>query len=131
MYASQKVQISSILRRPKTDFRHVQGGQRGSAITGPINNIQNTNNTAHEVEHQKTVTKKKLGKRTKWFSEVIEGYIIITRGKTSPQDAQTSETNLHRTKRISHCASDTCLPCAFLSSVFCSRCFILRFSLVQ
>ena len=37
MYASQKVQVSSILCKPKTHFRRVQGRQRGSAITGSIN----------------------------------------------------------------------------------------------
>ena len=41
-----------------THFWRVQGRQRGSAISGFINNIQNTNNTAHEVEHEKTVNKK-------------------------------------------------------------------------
>ena len=60
MYASQKVQVSSILRQSKTHFRRVQGRQRGTAISGFINNIQNTNNTAHEVEDQKTVNKKNL-----------------------------------------------------------------------
>ena len=60
MYASQKVQVSSILREPKTHFRHVQGGQRCSAITSSINNIQNTNNTAHEIEPKKKVNKKTL-----------------------------------------------------------------------
>ena len=65
------------------------------------------------------------------FQNISISFSITTRKKTRPQDARTSETNLHRTKRTSRCASDTSPPCAFLSPVFCSRCFELRFGLVQ
>ena len=55
MYASQKVQVFSSLRRPETHFRHAQGQQHTSALTGSINIIQNTIITVYEVESQKTV----------------------------------------------------------------------------
>ena len=41
MYASQKVQSSSSLRRPEIHFRHAQGHQRTDALTGPIKTNQN------------------------------------------------------------------------------------------
>ena len=71
MYASQKIQIFSSLRRPETHFRHAQGHQHAGALTDSINIIQNTIITVYEVESQKTVNTN-LGKRTKWFSEVIK-----------------------------------------------------------
>ena len=55
MYASQKVQVLSSLRRPETNFGHAQGHQRASATTGTINIIQNTIITLYEVESQETV----------------------------------------------------------------------------
>ena len=58
MYASQKVQVSSSLRRPKTHSRHAQVYQRAGALSGFINIIQNTNITVYEVESQKTVNTK-------------------------------------------------------------------------
>ena len=63
MYASQKIQGFSSLRRPETHFRHEQGHQRASALTGSINIFQSTIITVYEVEHQKTVNTK-LGKQT-------------------------------------------------------------------
>ena len=58
MYASQKIQGFSSLRRPETYFRHAQGNQRAGAITGSINIIQNTSITVYEVESQKKVNRK-------------------------------------------------------------------------
>ena len=66
MYASQKVQGFSSLRRTETHFRHAQGHQQASALTGSIYIIQNTIITAYEVEHQKTINTK-LGKQTTWL----------------------------------------------------------------
>ena len=71
MYASQKVQVISSLRRPETHFRPAQGHQQASALTGSINIIQNTIITVYEVESQKTVNTK-IGKRTISFSEEIK-----------------------------------------------------------
>ena len=71
MYASQKVQVFSSLRRSETHFRHAQGHQRASALTGFINIIRNTIIRVYEVESQKTVNTKLL-KRTNWFSEEIK-----------------------------------------------------------
>ena len=71
MYASQKVQVFSSLRRPETHFRLAQGHHRAVELTGSINIIQNTIITVYEVESQKTVNKK-LWKRTNWFSEEIK-----------------------------------------------------------
>ena len=71
MYASQKVQYFSSLRRPETHFRHAQGHQRASALTGSINIFQSTTITVYEVEYQKTVNTK-LRKHTMCFSEVIK-----------------------------------------------------------
>ena len=63
----------SSLRRPEIHFRHAQGHQRASALTGFINIIQSTTITVYEVEYQKTVNTK-LGKQTIWFSEVIKEF---------------------------------------------------------
>ena len=71
MYASQKVQVLSIVRSSETQFRHAQGHQRESATTGSFNIIQITISTVYEVEYQKTVNAK-LWKRTNWFSEVMK-----------------------------------------------------------
>ena len=71
MYASQKVQVFSSLRRPETHFRHAQGHRRPGALTSSINIFQSTIITVYEVESQKTVNTK-LWKRTNWFSEVIK-----------------------------------------------------------
>ena len=58
MYASQKIQVFSSLRRPETSFRNAQGHQRAGALTGSINVIQNTIIRVYEVESQKTVNAK-------------------------------------------------------------------------
>ena len=50
MYATQKVQFFSILRKPKTHFRCLQRHHWASALTGSINVIQNTIITVYEVE---------------------------------------------------------------------------------
>ena len=71
MYASQKVQGLSSLRKPETPFSHAQGHQRAGASRDSIKIFQSTIITAYEVEHQKTVNTK-LGKQTVWFSEVIK-----------------------------------------------------------
>ena len=71
MNASQKIQGFPSLRRPETHFRHAQGHQRASALTGSFNIFQSTLFTVYEVEHQKTANTK-LGKQTIRFSEVIK-----------------------------------------------------------
>ena len=71
MYASQKYTFLSSHRRPETNFRHVQGHQRASAITCSINFFQSTIFTVYEVEHQKAVNTK-LGKQTIRFSELVK-----------------------------------------------------------
>ena len=71
MYASQKVQVFSSLRRPETHFRQAQGHPRAGVLTVSINIIRNTNITVYEVESQKTVNTK-LRKRTNWFSEEVK-----------------------------------------------------------
>ena len=73
MNASQKVQGFSSLRRPETHFRHAQGHQRASALTGSTNISESTIITLYEVEDQKTVNTK-LGKQTIRFSEVIKDF---------------------------------------------------------
>ena len=70
MYGSQKFQVFSSLRRPKTLFRQTQGHQRASASRGSIDIIQNTIFTVYERKSQKTVNTKHV-KRTNWFSEEI------------------------------------------------------------
>ena len=72
MYASQEVQVSCSLLKPKTNFLHHQGHQRACEITGLINIIQITNCTIHEVDNQSQLTQKIAGKRTRWFSEVTQ-----------------------------------------------------------
>ena len=67
----KKSKVFSSLRRPETHFRHAQGHQRSSALTGSIKIFQSTKITVYEVVHQKTVNTK-LGKQTNWFSEVIK-----------------------------------------------------------
>ena len=48
MYASQKAQVFSSLRRPQTPFWHAKGHKRAGALTGSIIIIQNTFITAYE-----------------------------------------------------------------------------------
>ena len=67
----KKFKVFPSLRRPETQFRHAQGHQRASTITGSIYIFRSTISTVYEVEHQKTVNTK-LGKQTIWFSEVIK-----------------------------------------------------------
>ena len=69
----KKFKVFSRLCRPETHFRHAQGHQQASELTGSINIIQNTFITVYEVEHQKTVNTK-LGKQTIWLSEVIKEF---------------------------------------------------------
>ena len=71
MCSSQKVQVFSSLRRPEAQFRLAQGHHQAGAITGSINNIQNTSITVYEVESHKTVNTK-FWERTNWFSELIQ-----------------------------------------------------------
>ena len=60
MYASQKFQIFSTLRRLETHFQHHQGHKRAGALKSIIFKIiQTTNLTADGVEHQKTSDWKK------------------------------------------------------------------------
>ena len=69
----KKFKVFSGLRKPEAHFRHAQGHQRASALTGSIKIFQSTIITVYEVEHQKTVNTK-LGKQTIWFSEVIKKF---------------------------------------------------------
>ena len=69
----KKFKVFPSLRRPETHFRHAQGHQRASALTGSINIFQSTKITLYEVLHRKTVNSK-LGKQTIWFSEVIKEF---------------------------------------------------------
>ena len=69
----KKFKVVSSLRRRETNFRHAQGNQRASAITGSINIFQRTIITIYEVELQKTVNRK-LGKQTVWLWEVIKEF---------------------------------------------------------
>ena len=55
MYPIQKFQVFPTFLGPETHFRHAQGHQRASALTGSIIIVQNTNITVYEVESQKTV----------------------------------------------------------------------------
>ena len=73
MYAPQKVQGFSSLRRPETHFRHAQGHQQASALTGSSNIFQSTIITVYETIHRKTVNTKP-GKQTIQFSEVIKEF---------------------------------------------------------
>ena len=54
MKASQKFETFPTIRRPQTYFRHAQGRQRASVLTGSNKIVQNTNFTVYEVESQKT-----------------------------------------------------------------------------
>ena len=72
--------VFSSLRRPETHFRHAQGHQRPSALTGSTTIFQSTTITEYEVEYQKTVNTK-LGKQTIWFSEVIKEFHHYFQGK--------------------------------------------------
>ena len=65
--------VFSSLRRPETHFRHPQGHQQASALTGFIDIFQSTLITVYEVEHQKTFNTK-LGKKTIWFLEAIKEF---------------------------------------------------------
>ena len=58
MYASQKVQVFSSLRRSETHFRHAQGHQGASVLTGSTNIHKSPIITVYEVESQKTVNTK-------------------------------------------------------------------------
>ena len=66
-----KIQVFSSLRRPEAQFRLAQCNHQAGALTGSINNIQNTNITVYEVDSHKTVNTK-LWESTNWFSEVIK-----------------------------------------------------------
>ena len=55
MIAFQKNEALPTIRRPQTHFKHAQGHQRPSVLTGSINIVQNTNFTVYEVESQKAV----------------------------------------------------------------------------
>ena len=55
MNASEKVQVSSSLRRPETHFGHVHGRRGADFLTISCNIFQGTTIGVYEVEHQKTV----------------------------------------------------------------------------
>ena len=85
----KKFEIFSSLRRPETHFRHAQGHQRPSAITGSFSIFQSTTITVYEVEYQKRVNTK-LGKQTIWFSEVIKDIYHYFQQKESGRRKQTA-----------------------------------------
>ena len=88
IYASQKVQVFSRLRRTETHFRHQQSRQRADPLTGSIYKIQNTNVTVNGVKHQKTVNKKNLENGLIVFQKQSEYCFIANCGRTRPDDAQ-------------------------------------------
>ena len=51
----ENYKVFSSLHRPEKNFKHAQGHQRASALTGSINFFQSTIMTVYQVEHQKTV----------------------------------------------------------------------------
>ena len=55
MNASEKVQVSSILRRPEPHFGVLHGHQGAASLTISCNIFQGTTIGVYEVEHQKTV----------------------------------------------------------------------------
>ena len=67
----ENYKVFSSFHRPEKNFKHAQGHQRASALTGSINFFQSTTMTVYEVGHQKTVNTI-LGKQTIWVSEVIK-----------------------------------------------------------
>ena len=69
----KKFKVFSRLRRRETYFRHAQGNQRASSLTGSIDIFQNTIITQYEVDCQNTVNRK-LGEQTVWFWEVIKEF---------------------------------------------------------
>ena len=91
----KKFKVFSSIRRPETHFRHAQGHQRVSAITGSINRFQSTTLTVYEVEHQNTVNTK-LGKQTNWFSEVIkQSYHYFEEKEAARHKTIESKVDLH------------------------------------
>ena len=72
MYASQKFQVISSPRRPDLYFLHKQGHQQACELRGLIDIIKVTIITVHQLEQQKTVNSNDFGKRTSWFSEVLQ-----------------------------------------------------------
>ena len=87
MYASQKVQVLSSLRRPETRFKHAQGHQRAGALTSSINFIQNTFFTVYKVESQQTVITN-FENRLIGFQKKSKRYFITTFGRARMEDAK-------------------------------------------
>ena len=131
MYASRKVQVSSILRTPKTHFRHVRIRQRGSAITSSINNIQNTNNRTHEVEHRETVNKKTRKKDYVAFSSNQRIISSLLEEKLDRKTRKHRKPICIRLKWLLVVHRIRVVIVHFFLKSFCSRCFKLRFGLVQ
>ena len=116
IYASQKVQVFSIFPRPEMSMFPNQTRPPMSMCNNRTNNIvQNTRIREHEMEYQKTVNTEKFGKRTSWFSEVIN-YLTTTCGRARLEDAQTEELKLHWVDKSLNCASDW-TPCCALPSL--------------
>ena len=84
----KKFKNFSSLRRSETHFKHAQGHQRASALTGSINIFQSTTITVYEVEYQKTVNTK-LGKQIIWFSEVIKDFYHYFEQKEAGRQKET------------------------------------------
>ena len=93
MYASQKVQIFSSLRRPETHFRPAQGHQQAGALRGSINIIQNTIITVYEVESQKTLTQN-FENGLIGFQKKSKRYFITTFGRARLEDAKKIESKV-------------------------------------
>ena len=132
MYASQEVQVSSKFAGQK----HTSGTRKATQEQlrqRPRLTIFKTQLIQHtkEKEHQKPLNKKNLRNGLSGFQKLSKSYIITTREKTRPQDAQTSGTNWHRTEKTSRRASGSSRLWVLLSPVFCSRRFELSFGLVQ
>ena len=111
LYASQKVQVFSTLRRPKTHFGHEQGHQRAGALTGSINNIQNTIFVENGVQRRKTVKIEKSGKRTEFFQKQSNCKLVTTYGRPRLEDAQFVGKNLHRFHKTRSCAAGKTAHC--------------------
>ena len=90
MYASQKNQVSSSLRRPETHFRHAQGHQRAVALTSCINIFQNTNITVYEAEARRQLTQN-FENGLIGFRKKSKTYLITTFGGAKLEDTKNRE----------------------------------------
>ena len=87
MYASEKVQVSSSLPRPGTQFRHAQGHHGAGGLTGSIHIIQITFITVYQIESQSQLTEN-FDKGIIGFHKLSEKYFIIFFGRVGLEDAK-------------------------------------------